>query len=445
MTAPLRTGDDGPPEVLVIGASQAGLAMAWHLRRAGVRFLVVDAGARIGHAWRSRWDSLRLFSPAEFDSLPGLPFPAPAGSYPTKDEVADYLESYAQTFGLPVRLETRVLRLQRSPDGGFIAQTTTGTIAARQVVVATGSYMTPYVPGLAGGLAPTVVQLHSQAYRRPADLPDGPVLVVGAGNSGVQLAAELAGSGRAVSIAVGSRPYMTPQRPLGRDIFWWLTTLGLISRPADTGSAGPSSLRGLLADRIWRRVLACGAALRKHSGAGQGTGAGAGAEIVIGTSWRRLRASGVRVRPRVVSASGSTVGFADGTTVECAGVVWATGFRPDYSWLDVAGVVVDGQVRHVGGISDVPGLVFLGLPWQRSRSSHFLGFVAEDAAWLAERLCAPAPVRPGVPEPGRTPGPLRLRSAFGGAPARFARRRPPVTDVPRAEAAPADGAGRLSG
>jgi putative flavoprotein involved in K+ transport len=429
MTAPLRTGDDGPPEVLVIGASQAGLAMAWHLRRAGARFLVVDAGASIGHAWRSRWDSLRLFSPAEFDSLPGLPFPAPPGSYPTKDEVADYLESYAQTFGLPVRLETRVLRLHRSADGGFIAQTTTGTIAARQVVVATGSYMTPYVPALAGSLAPTVVQLHSQAYRRPADLPDGPVLVVGAGNSGVQLAAELAGSGRVVSIAVGSRPYMTPQRPLGRDIFWWLTTLGLISRPTDTGSAGPSSVRGLLVDRIWPRVLACGATLRKHSDAGQGTGA----EIVIGTSWRRLRASGVRVRPRVVSASGSTVGFADGTTVECAGVVWATGFRPDYAWLDVAGVVVDGQVRHIGGISDVPGLVFLGLPRQRSRSSHFLGFVADDAAWLAERLCAPAP---GPPRTDALPSPDEER-ADTPAPVRF-------TDVQRAEAAAADRAARFS-
>ncbi|MGY1733355.1 flavin-containing monooxygenase [Geodermatophilus sp. SYSU D01045] len=409
MTAPLHPEEDVTVQVLVIGAGQAGLAMAWHLRRVGIPFLVVDAGSRIGDAWRSRWDSLRLFSPAEYNSLPGSPFPAPAGTYPTKDEVADYLERYARTFGLPVRLQTRVVRLHRSPDGRFIAETTTGTLTASQVVVATGSYVAPHVPALAGGLAPTVVQLHSSAYRRPADLPHGPVLVVGAGNSGVQIAAELAASGRTVSIALGSRPYMMPQRPLGRDLFWWLTMLGLVARPTDEGPIRPPSRRGALVDSVWRRIRAGGVASQRHPGARQG----AGVEIVIGTSWRRLRASGVRIRPRAVSACGDTVGFADGTTVDVAGVVWATGFRPEYPWLDVPGVVLDGQVRHVAGVSDVPGLVFLGLPWQRSRSSHFLGFVAADAAWLAERLRAPDPdcTAPGEPASPQTGPSLRRRLA----------------------------------
>jgi putative flavoprotein involved in K+ transport len=369
-------------DVLVIGAGQAGLAIAWHLRRSGMRFVVVDAADRVGHAWRSRWDSLRLFSSARYDSLPGLPFPAPPGTYPTKDEVADYLDTYAHTFRLPVQLGTRVTRLCRSAEG-FTAETTTGTLTARQVVVATGGFISPHVPAeLAKGLGQEVVQLHSAEYRSPADLPDGPVLVVGAGNSGVQIAAELATSGRAASLAVGTRPRMLPQRPLGRDLFWWLTTLGLATRPGDSGPTRHPRVRALVMGAAWQRVRATAAFLRPRST----PMSGAGVELVIGTTWRRLRACGLSVRPRVVTASGSTIGFADGTALDVTAVVWATGFRPDYSWLDVPGVVVDGQVNHTGGISAVPGLFFLGLPWLRSRSSAWLGFVAEDAAYLAERL-----------------------------------------------------------
>jgi putative flavoprotein involved in K+ transport len=369
-----------PLDVLVIGAGQAGLGLAWHLRRSGLRFVVVDAADRVGHAWRSRWDSLRLFSSAQYDSLPGLPFPALPGTYPTKDEVADYLETYAQTLRLPVRLGTRVTRLCRSAEG-FTAETTNGTLTARQVVVATGAFISPHVPSeLAGGLEQKVVQVHSAEYRSPADLPDGPVLVVGAGNSGVQIAAELASSGHQVSLAVGTRPRMVPQRPLGLDLFWWLTTLGLATRPSGSGPARPPRLRERVIGNAWPRVS--GAILRPRAAASSTTSVG----FVIGTTWRRLRADGVSLRPRAVTASGATVGFADGTTLDVGAVVWATGFHPDYPWLDVPGVIVDGKVQHTGGSSAVPGLFFLGLPWQRSRSSDWLGFVAEDAAFLAEHL-----------------------------------------------------------
>jgi putative flavoprotein involved in K+ transport len=316
--------------------------------------------------------------------LPGLPFPAPPGTYPTKDEVADYLETYARTFRLPVQLGTRVTRLCRSAQG-FTAETTTGTLTARQVVVATGAFISPHVPSeLAEGLGQKVVQLHSAEYRSPADLPDGPVLVVGAGNSGVQIAAELACSGHAASLAVGTRPHMLPQHPLGRDLFWWLTTLGLATRPADSGSTRHPRFREMSIGAAWQRLRAVDAFLRPPSTSRSTSRASV--ELVIGTTWRRLRACGLSVRPRAVTASGSTIGFADGTDLDVTAVVWATGFRPDYSWLDIPGVIVDGQVKHTGGTSAVPGLFFLGLPWQRSRSSAWLGFVAEDAAYLAERL-----------------------------------------------------------
>jgi putative flavoprotein involved in K+ transport len=410
--------EEPPLDVLVIGAGQAGLVMTWYLQRAGVRVLAVDAESRLGDTWRSRWDSLRLFSPAEYDSLPGLLFPAPSGSYPTKDQVADYLETYAETFRLPVRLGTRVIRLGRSAEG-FTAETTTGTLTARQVVVATGAFISPYVPShLAEGLAGHVTQIHSAQYRRPADLPDGPVLVVGAGNSGVQIAVELAASGRTVSIAVGTWPYMVPQRVLGLELFWWLTRLGLANRP-DAGSARRSRARDFDFGAALRRLRAGRYALRRRA-APLSDGS---ADFVIGMSWRRLRARGILLRPRAMTAAGTRVGFADGTALDVAGVVWATGFRADYPWLDIPDAIVEGKLQHTGGISAVPGLAFLGLVWQRSRSSTWLGFVAEDAAWIAERLTSRSPVSSAIlggrdpVRPAETPPARRVghRRTWSGA------------------------------
>ena len=356
MTTPTTTPTTRPDDVLdvlVVGAGQAGLALGRHLQRQGARFLLVDAGARVGDVWRSRWDSLRLFTAAEYDGLPDLPFPAPAGSYPGKEAVADYLEDYARTFRLPVRLGTRVTRLSRV-DGLFTAETTSGPLTARQVVVATGPFSVPRIPDLATRLAPDVVQLHSSAYRRPEDLPTGRVLVVGAGNSGVQIAEELAATGRTVSLAIGSRPRTVPQRPLGRDLFWWLTRTGLIRASVDS--------------RLGRRFR--------------------DRELVIGTTWRSLAERGVALLPRAVSAVGRTVALADGTTTVVEAVVWATGFRADSGWLDIPGAIAAGAPSHARGISPVPGLFFLGLPWQHTRGSALLGFVGEDAAWLAGQLVA---------------------------------------------------------
>jgi putative flavoprotein involved in K+ transport len=352
MTA--ATHDQQPLDVIVIGAGQAGLALGSYLQRRGARFLLLDAGPEIGHSWRTRWDSLRLFSPAQYDALPGLPFPAPADTHPTKDDVADYLAAYAAHFRLPVRLNSPVRRLHRE-DGVFAVTTPGGTVRARQVVVATGPFQIPRIPAQAAELDPEVPQLHSAEYRNPAQLPaGGRVLVVGAANSGLQIAAELAES-CAVTVAVGAKPLELPQRIAGRDLFSWLSAARFFTVPTTS--------------RIARRLRARG-------------------DLVIGSCTRALRRRGIGFRPRLSGFSGRTARFADGSTAEVDAVVWATGYRSDYSWLHVPGVVVDGQVRSDAGVTDVPGLYFLGLPWQTCRGSALLGFVGADAARLHDRMVA---------------------------------------------------------
>jgi putative flavoprotein involved in K+ transport len=200
-------------DAVVVGGGQAGLAIAWHLKRQGLQFLVLEAGSELGHTWRDRWDSLKLFTPAQYDGLPGMPFPSPPDTYPTKDPVADYLQTYVTAFDLPVRLNTRVTSLTRAEEG-FEVSTADDTFHARQVVVATGPFQVPFVRPAAQGLEPSVTPIHSASYRNPETLPGGPVLVVGGGNSGFQIAEELAAT-RQVDLSIGERAPMLPQRRQG--------------------------------------------------------------------------------------------------------------------------------------------------------------------------------------------------------------------------------------
>jgi putative flavoprotein involved in K+ transport len=339
-------------DVLVIGGGQAGLVMGYHLAEHRQRYLIVDAGAEIGDAWRSRWDSLQLFTPAQFDNLPGMPFPAATDTYPGKDDVANFLQAYAARFQLPVQLNTTVVSLTRNGDV-YVVTTRGGTLQARQVVVATGPFQVPFVPPIAKNLDPNVTQIHSMDYRRPQTLPAGKVLVVGAANSGCQIALELTAT-HSVELATGQRIPTIPQRPLGRDVWTWASGLRL-----DRVTVG---------SRLGRRL--------------------AERDQVIGAGPRQLaKRHGVRIRPRATMATARTVTFADGTASEYDAVVWATGFTVNHAWIDVPGVKdVQGRILHQRGVTPSPGLYMLGLTWQHTRTSALLGWVGSDASYLADHI-----------------------------------------------------------
>ncbi|MDG4834227.1 NAD(P)/FAD-dependent oxidoreductase [Solwaraspora sp. WMMD1047] len=346
-------------DVVVLGGGQAGLAMGHALRGSGLRVVILEAGMAVGDVWRSRWDSLRLFTPAGYSGLPGLPFPGARGRHPGKDEVAAYLADYAACFALPVRLDVEVRQVSASNTAaGFDVVASDGVYRAGQVVVATGPFQFPTVPEFAGDLDDGVVQLHSHDYRNPEQLPDeGPTAVVGRGNSGAQIAAELAAAGRRVIVSGRDQQYL-PQRVAGRDIFWWLHRLNLLHAP--TGS--------------WRARL-----LRRRG------------EPVIGTNLRELAGQGLLgLRARASGAHGKVLEFEDGRREQVAGVVWATGYRSGYPWLRLPVLDEDGQPVHDRGVTQVPGLYFLGLPWLSQRGSALLDGVGTDAARLASGIIARA-------------------------------------------------------
>jgi putative flavoprotein involved in K+ transport len=338
-------------EVAVVGGGQAGLAMGYYLRQHGLRFAIFERGDSIAPAWRERWDSLTLFTPRRYSALPGLPFPGDPDGYPTRDEVIAYLEQYAATFEPPIELNSEVRRL--SDAAGRLALEVDGrTVTADQVVVATGPFQTPFVPTLAQDFDPSVWQVHSTGYRKPGDVPEGAVLVVGGGNTGFQIAKELSATNK-VFLSVGSKQTPLPQRIAGRDLFWWLTTTRLLSTTVES--------------RVGNKL--------QHR------------DTLIGSSPRELkRRYGVALKPRATAAAGHVVHFEDGSELEVDAVIWATGYRPDLSWIDLPVLDPNGRLRHRRGVTDVPGLYFLGLTWQWTRGSALIGWVKDDAAFLTELL-----------------------------------------------------------
>jgi putative flavoprotein involved in K+ transport len=354
---PLTTQEPGADatrnlDVLVIGAGQTGLTAGYYLRQAGLRFLIVDSADQVGSAWAQRWGSLVLFTPRRYNAMPGLPFDGDPDREATRDEVIEYLHRYATELELPVQLNSPVTSLELR-DGRYAAELPGRTIVADQVIIATGPFQKPRIPSFASSVADDVYQAHSTGYQRPSDVPPGRAVVVGGGNTGYQIAEELAADHKVV-LAVGSRQTPLPLRIFGRQIFWWLTKLGILS----------ASVESRLGKRLSQR------------------------ETLIGSNPRKAKRRGIELRPRAIDVSGRTVRFADGAQLDADAIIWATGYHPDYSWLTLPVVDADGRVRHRRGVTDQPGLYFLGLTWQHTRGSALLGFVSDDAQFVAQRIDA---------------------------------------------------------
>lgn len=352
-------------ETVIIGAGQAGLATGYHLRQRGRPFVVLDGGARIGDNWRCHYDSLRLYSPARYDRLPGLAFPAPPWSFPSKDEVAAYLESYAIHHDLPVRMNTRVERVDRTQDGRLRVHVDGGVLTCANVVVATGSFgRTPYVPAGADDLDPAIRQLHASEYQRPDQLRPGRVLVVGASHSGTDIAYEVAAT--------------QPTTLCGRDC-------GQLPVPLESRRA---RLAFPVLVFLWRHVLTRRtpvgrremADVRHHGGP------------MLRVRRADLAARGVvRSTARFVGTQDGRPLLDDGTVVDAANVVWATGFRPVLDWIDLPVLRPDGwPAEYRGVVAAEPGLFFCGLSFQYAFASMVFAGVGRDAEYVADLIDARA-------------------------------------------------------
>lgn len=361
-----ETGITERHDVVVIGAGQSGLAAAYYLQHHGVDFVVLDEHERVGDQWRTRYDSLRLYSPAMYDALPGMPFPLPRRAYPSGNQMGDYLEAYARHFELPVRAGVTVDGLRRE-DSRYVISAGERRFEADQVVVAVGFFRQPRVPEFAAELAPEIRQLHSVDYRRPSQLADGPVLVVGLSHSGADLAMEAVEAGHSTILSGkghGQLPFSVDSRtgrmawPVMRFVAWNLLTIrtpiGRKMAPKIRGNGGAPLLR-------YRRA--------------------------------ELTRAGVELTDaRTVGVEGGRPVLADGRVLEVANVIWCTGFGPDFGWIDLPIFDEDGYPRETRGVvEEEPGLYFLGVVFQYGFTSMLVVGAGRDAAHVVDRLVARAP------------------------------------------------------
>lgn len=347
-------------DVIVIGGGQAGLATGYYLARRGVNFVILEAHDRIGESWRRRWHGLRVFTPARNDGLPGLPFAAPGHTFPTKDEIADYLEAYARQFDLPISMGVHVDSLEGA-DAGFLLVAGKDRFEAGQVVVATGSFSQPRIPDFAARLRPDIAQLHSSEYRTASQLHPGGVLVVGASNSGAEIAHSAATAGHETWLSgrdVGQMPFDINGRvaravdrvfwPFIHHVLTVRTPIGRKARPAVRLHGGPL-------ERIRPRDLAA-----------------AGVKRIVG---------------RTVGATDGLPLLDDGRVLDVRNVVWAIGFRHDYPWIRLPVIGADGwPIQERGVAGSVPGLYFVGLPFQYAFTSQLIGGVGRDAEYVVARV-----------------------------------------------------------
>ena len=367
---------------LVIGGGQAGLAAGYHLAQNGIEFLIIDAAARTGDSWRTRWDSLRLFTTTAMNGLPGMPFPdGPTKNYcPTKDEAADYLEAYAKKFSLPIRHGIKADRLRKQGDR-YIVSAGAHQFEADNVIIASGSYRRPRIPEYASELDPSIKQLHSSDYHNPSDVPPGKTLLVGAAASGVQIALDLAEAGRTGLYLAGKNVRVIPNKILGiipkEKLFKFITT-----RPAT-------------------------------SKMGKKLAAGSGTAPLHGNGYKLLVKAGVERTARVAGVLDGLPVLEDGRILDVVNVIWCLGFDPDFSWIDLP--IFDETARpkhHLGVVEGQRGLYFMGLLFQHSVSSALFYGVGRDAKHIVDDI-----VRRKSEQPAAAQLAAPVKQSAAGAPA----------------------------
>ncbi len=338
-------------DFVVIGAAQAGLSIAYELKKRDFNFIVLDKENEIGASWLNRWDSLRLFSPTEFNHLKGLDFPAPKGHYPSKYEVADYFKQYAEKFNFPIQLNTLVQKVEKTTPKSFLVHTQKEHYKTKNVVVATGPFHIPYTPRFNRFLSEEIVQLHSNYYQRPNQLQQGAVMVVGAGDSGFQILDEVSQDiNRKVYYSGDTKVGTLPQEFLGKTLWWWFTKTGFLKVSKN------SSLGKLISK---------------------------GRQPVIGTDVKEILARpNVTCVGRCLDAEDNLIETEKHTLNDVKNIVWATGYRPNFEWIEGLELDKDNYPKQKRGVSSMKSLYFIGLPWLHTRGSATLGGIKEDADFL---------------------------------------------------------------
>lgn len=338
-------------DYIIIGAGQAGLAMAYYLKELKKEFLILDANNEVGAPWLKRWDSLKLFTSSEFNNLPGKKFPHKKGYYANKYEVASYLKNYVEAYNFPIEFNQKINSLKKE-GAFFIVKSETHEYRAKNVIVATGPFHTPFTPVFHKKIAENVIQIHSEHYKNPEQLQEGDTLVVGAGDSGVQILDEVSNTNRKVYFSGNTNIKSLPQEFLGKTLWWWFSRVGFLTA-------------------------------HKYSWIGKKISKGL--QPVIGTDVKALfNKDNVTCLGRTLDADNADIIFEKDTISSIKNIIWATGFKPNFNWIE--GVVLDDSQypKNYRGVSDIEGIYFLGIPWLYTRGSATLGGVKKDAKYLRD-------------------------------------------------------------
>lgn len=336
-------------DYIIIGAGQSGLAIAYYLHKKKANYLIVDANSETGAPWLKRWDSLKLFTPSEFNNLPGMDFPYQKGHYADKFEVVKYLKSYVSKFNIPIDFNQKITFLKKNK-GVFTLQSNDKTYEAKNVIIATGPFHKPFTPSCHSKISKEILQIHSEYYKNPDQLQEGPTLVVGAGDSGVQILDEISQTGNSVCFSGNTNISSIPQEILGKSLWWWFYKMGFLTA-------------------------------NKYSWIGNKLSISV--QPVIGTNVKKLfQKPNVTCVGRTLDANSKTIFFEKQKRTDIKNIVWATGFKPNFNWID--GLELDERhyPKNYRGVSDIEGLYFIGLPWLYTRGSATLGGVKKDAQFL---------------------------------------------------------------